>query len=476
VLDSLLTVSVLVWLPVLFYWIGRKGFLLLLIWLLMAPVAVNLVNNPGTNPFFNKVVDKPGLQEAIRGPQGGYLLQKEATIKLKDLLEPNRIILGSFFVVFLANALLKRKRLGPFDNTEKFAFVFSLLLIASSAIQSQRAAFSLRVACDAFIIPFIGYFCTRRLVTEEDQLHKLTEIMGYLGFYVIVIGFVERLTESGLYSRIEGPFAGRDELYIVMAVVFFTVLLNFVPSDSVSNSRKQWSANVLQQFVLCFAPVIVLLGWGRGNVVALLSGMWVFALMGRKLVNLRSKMATAGLVLLLGPIVGLGLYGFTPQEIIEGRIVRASSVYSRVGAWQNMIAEISTSRFFGIGLNNLRDVLQQKKSYVEGVKSETHPHNSPLSILVELGFVGFLIFAGILKSIIGTGLNLYRRGPNIRDRWRGTAIISIVVAYIVSSLFTNLLYLTSVSHVYVYVFLGGIAGIYGRGRSVAARSHLRAAA
>ena len=42
----------LIWFLVLFYYIERYRFSALLIWLFIGPVAANLVNNPGMNPFF----------------------------------------------------------------------------------------------------------------------------------------------------------------------------------------------------------------------------------------------------------------------------------------------------------------------------------------------------------------------------------------------------------------------------------------
>ena len=397
---------------------------------------------------------------------------EEATVNLKDLFEPTRILLGSFFVVFLLNAVLRRRRLGPFDNTEKFACIFALMLIASALFLSKRTAFSLRIACDAFIIPFVAYFCARRLVMGEDQLRRLVRVFGYLGVALIGIGLVERLTTPGLFSRVEGPFEGRDALYIVMVVVFFTVLVDWIRSRRIPDNEKQLPP-VVQKFVLSLAPVVVLLGWGRGNVVALLSGIWIFVFLGLRLLDFRPKIAMAGLLFLLGPIMALALYEMTPQEIVESRLARTSTVYSRLGAWQNIIDEIAKSPVFGIGLNNLRDALDQTTSYVEGVKSETHAHNSPLSLLAELGLVGFLVFAAIVGSIIRTGLNLYRTGPNIWDRWRGIAIVAIMGSYVVSSLFANTLYIPAVSHVYIYMLVGGVAGMYGRQRAVSALSRSR---
>jgi hypothetical protein len=467
---GLFALALLLWLPVFIYGIERHGFKILLVWLLISPVVINIITKPGENPLFSP--EKP--VKALSGPNKleGYLKDTEGTVKIKELVDPNRLIFGIFFVTFVLEALLKKRRLGPFDKTEKFAAVFTILLVASAILASRRTAYSLRIACDAFIVPFIAYFCARRLVMNEQQVVKLVRVLTYLGVALIGIGLVERVVTSGLFTRVEGPFDGRDELFIVLVVIFFTVAVDWIQTRHLPNDQKLLTP-VLQKIVLALTPLIIMLGWGRGNMLAFFSGIWVFAFFGRKLLAFRSKIAVAGLLFLMVPILALALYELTPDEIVEARIRRESTVYSRLGAWQNIAEEFSKAPVFGIGLNNLRDVLHVTRTYVEGVKSETHAHNSPLSIGAELGVAGFLVFAALAGSILLSGLNLYRKGPDVRARWRGIAVMAVVCSYFVGSIFANTLYIPAVSHVYVYLLVGGIVGLYGRQRAVAALPHAR---
>jgi hypothetical protein len=52
-------------------------------------------------------------------------------------------------------------------------------------------------------------------------------------------------------------------------------------------------------------------------------------------------------------------------------------------------------------------------------------------------------------------------GRNAQDRWRGIGIIAIMVAYLIPPAFDSTLYQPWVSHIYVYVYAGGMAGVYG---------------
>src|SRR5262249_9187056 len=97
-----------------------------------------------------------------------------------------------------------------------------------------------------------------------------------------------------------------------------------------------------------------------------------------------------------------------------------------------------------------------------GFWNYSHPHNTLLSMITELGIVGLVPYLAILVTIIKMGLRLYRTGPRREDRWRGVAFLAVMVAYLVPSMFAHLLAYTGEIHIYVYIFAGALAGIYGR--------------
>ena len=164
----------LIWFLVLFYSIERYRFYALLIWLFIGPVAVNLVSNPGTNPFFPSPRPE-GYVDQVACSNCGYM--KEATIRLRELLAPTRLLFSAFFVIFILDAVLKKPGLVSLDRTEIYMGIFALILLASVLLKSNRLAFGLRVATDAFIVPFLAYFVTRRLVTSQANLYKLIRVV-----------------------------------------------------------------------------------------------------------------------------------------------------------------------------------------------------------------------------------------------------------------------------------------------------------
>jgi O-antigen ligase len=459
-LEALFILALLIWLPVLFYSVERQGFLLLIIWLLVAPVAVNVLTKPGTNPFFKSATDQSVLEVQSGKRLEAYLSDTEGTVKLMDLLNPSRILLGVFLLVFLGNAVLKGRPLGPFDSTEKFAFIFALMLVASAIFQSRRTLFGLRIGADAFIIPFLAYFCVRRLVTNRAHLHQLIRAVVYTGVFILFVCFVERFTKPGLYSRLSGPFNDPSALQVFMSFIFFVAFCDSLGGWVLSND-KRLLPSAIRRCVLCLAPLVIVLTWARATWLGFIAAFAVFVTLSWRAVPRSLGIATVGVALVSIPVITATYVTTGMETIVKERVTgRTGTIYSRLGAWSLIVQEFLKAPLFGIGMNNLRDVLAATRIRIEGVKSETHAHNSLLSILGEQGAIGLLAYLGVVGSIFQLGGRIYREGRFSRDRLPGAVVIGIMVAYLVPALFANSLQLPHIHHVYVYSFIGAIAGAY----------------
>jgi len=455
-MTGLLIVCSLIWVPVLLYQIGQRGFLILIVWLFIAPVASNVVNRPQANPFLRvSTVEDAGVD---RKQQGEAYIRGETTIRLGELLEPNRLLFGAYLLVFGLHAFTLRRLPVPLDRTENWMAVFSLILVASALLQSTRTAFSLRVATDAFIVPFLSYMVARRYVSTEDSLGKLIKVVGYLGFYVVLICFIERWIHPSITYRLSGPFPKRDALYIVMMVVFFAALVDWLISSS--RDRKSVLPYGVQICLLASTPLIVLFTWTRGVWLGFLLGIWTFAFLGRNLVMWRRKLLILGLVLGLLPVAVVGFQQALGEEEVYSRVANIRNIYGRLATYRIMMNEMSSNPVFGIGLNNVRDLLAEEKESAYGMRSYSVSHNSYLSLGTELGAIGIVAYLVVVGSIVGTGVRIHRMGKYPQDRWRGIGVVAIMIAYLIPAAFDSTLYQTWVSHVYVFVYVGAIAGLY----------------
>jgi len=453
-------VCLLIWVPILFYHIERHSLQVLLVWLFIAPIATNLVILPNSNPFFN-IRGKGETSWRATPKEIKYTEIPTANLTLRGMLEPNRILLSLFIVVFILRSSLNTKRWTAMDGTEIWMCIFSIILVASSLFYSIRTVFGLRTALDAFIIPFLGYFFARRLVLQEESLRKLVQATGYMGSYLIILCLLEYVLHRDLFYRVAGPYRSINLLYVAISVIFFITVLDLVQKND-PQTNKRYFPWWIRYFILFSAPVIILLTWTRGEWLGFMLAVVIFVFLGRRLISHRFKLAMVGAGLLLLMIIAIATSQLPTKELASGRIGQATNVYGRFATWLVGIQAGIEHPIFGIGLNDSRAFLERRNQQLKGVRSYTTLHNSLLSIFVELGSIGLLAFLGIIVSIIRMALTLYRRGRHLRDQWRGVVIIAIMVAYLVDALFALTLYLSYGSQIYVYACIGGIAGLYSQ--------------
>ena len=456
---TLLVIAALPWLLILLYAFYRRRFAALLIWLLVAPAVTYFVQGSPEAVVF----ETEGIKMA---PQAEFYYQQPATITWQKLLAPNRIVFSAFILIFFFDGVVKRQRSISIDATERWMILFSLILLVNVFLWSARRAYGLHVAVDAFIVPFFAYYVARRLVRNEDRFRQLTRIIGYMGLYVIVWSLIERVTVPELNYRLQGPFEIRDVLYVVMAVVFFVTLLDLL-SNGDPSEVKQALPRWVRWFVMFLAPLVILLTMTRGHWVAFPAGMFVLVLLGRRLISFSQQAGTIAVTLILLPVLVIALLLAVPEEFFETRVADPSNVLGRFATWIAAIHVALEAPLLGVGLNNLHGLLGTTTMRFGGFENYNTPHNSLLSILAELGVVGLGAYLGIVGSIIRSGLYLYRNGKDSRDLWRGITVAAIFVAYQVPSLFANTIYITGLIHLYVYVVMGAIVGLYSSPRSAA---------
>jgi O-antigen ligase len=463
-LRTLLFPCILVWLLLFVRHTARHGFSILMIWLLIAPVASNIVNRPGANPFFRTPSERQFLEEL--GPLRKGYFGAENSVRLNQLLEPTRTLLGVFLATFLLDILIKRKDWAPFDKTEIWMGIFSLILLAGVLLQSNRSLYSVRIASDAFIVPFFTYFVTKRLVITEDHLRQLIRTVGWLGSSLITVSLIERLLNQGIVYRLAGPFRDSASLSLVTASVFFIVLSDSLSRD-ISPANRRILILAVRWFILCLSPVIILLTWSRGSWAGFLMGIMVFLFLGRRLVNFSGKILTIGIALTLLAMITIGVQALTFNETVQQRAGARKTVYGRIATWTITLQEGFKHPIFGIGLNNMRGVLARTIIEFEDVKRFPSVHNSFLAIFAEQGITGLFAFLAIIVSIIRMGLRKYRMSIHARDQWRGVAVLAIVAAYLVPGLFASTLHIPNSATMFViFTFIGGTASLYGRRYSV----------
>ncbi len=467
-LSILLLLCVFIWLPIFLYFLTDKGFTVLLIWLLIAPVAINLIDNPRRNPFFSpaleldygeRILREQAEREARRQGrnQGGYVTG-EATIRMREILNPTRLLFLVFFLVLLMDKYYKRSPLEPFNQTEMLMAVFMLMLVVNIFLLSKRVPNSLKLATDAFFIPFLAYYVTRRFVRHEAQFRQLSQVLIVLGVILLGIVLIERFSHAALTYRLKGPFDQRNQFYVVIMSIFFMTLLYVLRYHNTPRKPLTLFGGCCW-VVLCLAPMAIIGTWTRSNWLGFLVGVWVLLWFARRFITRGGKLATIGLVALLVPLFVIGFQAAIPQEALDSRIGNERTIYSRIAAWILQIQEGLRHPLFGIGFNDVRDLLATKHIYFNGVRSLSSSHNCFLAIFTEMGLLGLFLYLAILSSIVRAGIRRFHRSMRREDKWLGAISISILLAHVVPGLTSIILYVPTVSHVYVFSCLGALAAL-----------------
>jgi O-antigen ligase len=470
---TLVILCVLTWTPIFIYQLSQRPFIVLLIWLFIAPIASNLIADPSSNPFFQlpQTTQTASISPELaryfeKKAKKAYFTESTGTVTLRELLEPTRILISAFFVVFLLDALSGKKRLLPLDKTETWMCIFTLLSIASALFQSRRLFFGLHTVIDAFVIPFLGYYIARRLVTGEERFRQLTQVMGYMGCYLIIIVLMERLVyHQQILYRVGGPLG--IGLTTAMAVVFFLAVLDSARGWGPMPERQALPQGV-RRFVLCLSPIIIVLTLGRGNILGFLLSVVVLLFLGRRLIKHGQTLAAIGLILLLGSAIAISIPALIPKALVADRIEDTRNVEGRLATWTLLIQASIERPIFGIGLNNSRDVLGTTSTRFNEIRSFTTSHNSFLTMAAEQGVIGLFSYLALVGSIICMGVTLCWTSPRSWEQWGGVVVIAIMIAYLVPALTSMTLHVLRPYHVYVYVCIGAIAGLHGQNRAVAA--------
>ena len=189
------------------------------------------------------------------------------------------------------------------------------------------------------------------------------------------------------------------------------------------------------RFVYMFGQLVtfvaLLLTYSRSGFIALLVGVFVYALLQRKLK-----------VVVIGTVVFAALLLVLPKTDGEGvKLFRTVSTFARIGNWQRGFILIQESPIFGFGFNTVRYV-QQRRGWVDAEsiipsKAGAGLDDSFQFLWATTGIVGLLSYLWILVSM---GKIFVRLLGNGKTRVLGVIGISALLSTIVHSQFINSLF------------------------------------
>ena len=290
-------------------------------------------------------------------------------------------------------------------------FVFVALSIASVSHLRRVAGFRTLVELIYMIVTLIMVSSAIAGLFAPDQAYKQLYVGGG-GLFGVV-----------LYSV--WPHMHPNTLGIYAAIMVVVAFRRFMDTGG-SSSRLYYAGVLLLSLSVQFAAQ------SRGSIVALMAGLLVMALFWSKV---RRVVAAVAVVALMA-----GVYQFVTSSAMDFSVVEAyikrgqsdeqfASMSGRSGLWEMGKAMIADRPLLGHGFQTGARFGGEKY----GIPLGTNLHNSHFQVLVDSGFLGYIVWLGFL--LIG-GIKIFQSfnkrliGQNEDGRFRLELLVIVVMLLI----------------------------------------------
>lgn len=379
----------------------------------------------------------------------------------------------------------------PWTGVDRALVVFMIWLVVNTVLHDWQRAAPDQIPIvphllDGYLIPLFLYFTARQAALQQRSIYGVYFLLGLFGVYLSLTAFCEvthawqfvfpkQIADPQLgihFGRARGPFlqSVRLGIYLLAALVVTCVPLFwagcwgrpgrllalglaglYTAAISVTYTRSIW------------------LGWA-----AVVVGLCLFALRGR-------PRRLAILSLLAAGLLAVGMtqdrwlafereYG--AAETKQSTEMRAVFAYV---SWLMVQDRPWTGFGFGHFPHEKEAYLQdrQTRMQLESIRGYVH-HNTFLSILVELGIVGCLIYLAVLW---GWGRQAWStwRNPRAPTWMRGHGLVTLLFlgAFLLQMLFHEVTY-APVENGLLYLMTGVTSAMAAGQRSQAARAGIGA--
>jgi tetratricopeptide (TPR) repeat protein len=310
-----------------------------------------------------------------------------------------------------------------FTIADLFVCLFTVSVYLSALVFNSASGNMTKLTI--FALLFVLYFCFRLFFSVFEQKESVLAVMC---FFLILTGLVEavwgllqlygfKYSQHGLF-RLTGSFFNPGPYAGYLAVIF-PLALDCILNKSCHIVQKWASA------LACIATVVVLpAAMSRASWLAVIAGslvVWYFGSneLGK---NIKAKISR------------LGLFVFRPQSWIFAIVIvllisfaltgmyllKKNSADGRVLMWKISIQSVMKHPL-GVGLGNFSNAYGEAQSaYIAGgTASETEKYvagtpeygfNEYLQIMVESGWVSFLLFLGMTVCVIRSMLKSKQEG------------------------------------------------------------------
>lgn len=331
-----------------------------------------------------------------------------------------------------------------------------VVMKSSAVAEDARVTRSGVVALAIFLIYLIGWMATD---TPAPFIDRFFMLLGAVFLYLLMVR-VYRSSEDFILSLFQLKF-----LVVIATAVFFVIFIFYFQDPELKPSVKghppvyRHLRHFNYELFFIFPFLIFLLKDHLNNKVLLgclfiLSGLAIWTAGRGMMVALGASLFVIGLRLWRNPPYKLIFIVFLIASVSLLAVILSDNTYilynttartidgsslNYISANRLAIWESSISGFLGLGSPWVKLFGFGPDAFVRmGVfpVGPTHPHNAPVQILLEFGFLGLLLFVLLMVVLVYRSVYLVLHSPDRVDWLVG----STVVGAIVFSLFDGIFY------------------------------------
>jgi len=351
------------------------------------------------------------------------------------------IFCGSLFGMFWNHAFSKNKIL--IGRPEKLLGIFMLINIFYlffAYLQNSDLALSFSTFKNYVFYPLF-YLMIYSLIKDKQKIKKMFQFYLAGAISIIIFFLIGLIRQRGIWTEFT-PLSTEGVRLLAFSHGLF-ISLAFIPTFlflSVADKKDRWWI------------VSLLIIWVCGIFGTLMRHLWISIFVSFVIIFLicawkvKKSIVKIGIKLLIPIILIILIINFYPQivsefknqesEISELEMVvervqsisdgkEDSSFYWRSVAWKAGIEKFKESPIFGIGTG--KRVIVEMKWLTQNVEVRSI-HNSYLSILIQFGLIGLIIFCSFILSLLG---GLWK----LRQNFSALVVLSAILFFLSALVF-----------------------------------------
>lgn len=387
----------------------------------------------------------------------------------------DRIIWIALFFTFLTGIALNQLKLDvKITRIEITMFILCLYILGSMIVAGtfykKGQGLFLNTFLQTFFFPFSIFIFAKNIINDEQKIKKVLMFFSIMGFYLGFTGICEYLNWNFLvfpkyiidplvgvhYGKARGPLLDAGVNGVLLGECLFITIYLLIHSSSTK-------MKIFHIITIIFILTALIFTFNRSSWIGVsFASLILFTFYPKS-----RKFIIAGL-LILGILTILLQTGVlkTGKEITS-----LKTFHHRLVHYAAALRMFADKPFFGFGYNNAKKFQAKYFKRIEGIPykygkgSERYItiHNVFLTMVVELGLIGFSLFIFILFFILRISIKLYQQIPSELTAYKGLVIIfwAIFIVFFVKIQFSEIRFFMLPTAL-VFGMAGIIDGLYQR--------------